>query len=74
MPSHDVEVVAVRQAASCTGGPPYMIEDNRHIGGYRRNLKADLAAGYGRVLVLSPFGGRTLQPPDWGMQLAGLWR
>jgi NTE family protein len=22
------------------------------------------------VLVLSPFGGRTRQPPDWGMQLA----
>jgi len=39
-------------------------------GGYRRNENADLAAGYERVLVLSPFGGRSLHPPDWGMQLA----
>ncbi|HAG59791.1 MAG TPA: patatin, partial [Arthrobacter bacterium] len=30
----------------------------------------DLAAGYGQVLVLSPFGGKTLQPLEWGMQLA----
>jgi NTE family protein len=58
-------------AASCSSGLPYRIGDNRYIdGGYRRNENADLAAGYGRVLVLSPFGGRTLQPLDWGMQLA----
>src|SRR4249919_488986 len=58
-------------AASCASGLPYRIGDNRYIdGGYRRNENADLAAGYGRVLVLSPFGGRTLQPLDWGMQLA----
>jgi NTE family protein len=58
-------------AASCASGLPYRIGDNRYIdGGYRRNENADLAAGYGRVLVLSPFGGRTLQPRDWGMQLA----
>ena len=58
-------------AASCASGLPYTIGDNRYIdGGYRRNENADLAAGYGRVLVLSPFGGRTLQPLDWGMQLA----
>jgi len=61
-------------AASCANGfgvPPHGIGDNRYIdGGYRRNENADLAAGYGRVLVLSPFGGRTLQPLDWGMQLA----
>jgi NTE family protein len=58
-------------AASCASGLPYRIGDSRYIdGGYRRNENADLAAGYGRVLVLSPFGGRTLQPPDWGMQLA----
>ena len=43
---------------------------NRYInGGYRRNENADLAAGYGRVLVLSPFGGRSRHPLDWGMHL-----
>jgi NTE family protein len=58
-------------AASCASGLPYRIGDNRYIdGGYRRNENADLAAGCGRVLVLSPFGGRTLHPLDWGMQLA----
>ncbi|HEY8701204.1 MAG TPA: patatin-like phospholipase family protein [Arthrobacter sp.] len=58
-------------AASCASGLPHRIGDNRYIdGGYRRNENADLAAGYRRVLVLSPFGGRTLQPLDWGTQLA----
>ena len=58
-------------AASCASGLPYGIGHNRYIdGGFRRNENADLAAGYERVLVLSPFGGRTLQPLDWGMQLA----
>ena len=58
-------------AASCASGLPYRIGDSRYIdGGFRRNENADLAAGYGRVLVLSPFGGRTLHPLDWGMQLA----
>jgi NTE family protein len=58
-------------AASCASGLPYRIGDNRYIdGGYRRNENADLAAGYRRVLVLSPFGGRTRHPLDWGMQLA----
>jgi NTE family protein len=58
-------------AASTASGPPYRIGDNRYIdGGYRRNENADLAAGYGRVLVLSPFGGRTRHPLEWGMQLA----
>src|SRR6476646_3252871 len=58
-------------AASCASGFAYSIGDNRYIdGGYRRNENADLAVGSGRVLVLSPFGGRTLQPLDWGMQLA----
>jgi len=60
-------------AASCANGfgvPPYSIGDNRYIdGGYRRNENADLAAGYGRVLVLSPFGGRSRHPLDWGMHL-----
>jgi NTE family protein len=58
-------------AASCASGLPYRIGDNRYIdGGYRRNENADLAAGYERVLVLSPFAGRTRHPLDWGMQLA----
>jgi NTE family protein len=60
-------------AASCANGfgvPPYSIGDNRYIdGGYRRNENADLAVGYGRVLVLSPFGGRSRHPIGWGMHL-----
>jgi NTE family protein len=61
-------------AASCANGfgvPPYQVGDNCYIdGGYRRNENADLAAGYGRVLVLSPFGGRSRHPAEWGMALA----
>jgi NTE family protein len=61
-------------AASTSNGfgvPPYSIAGNRYInGGYRRNENADLAAGYGRVLVLSPFGGRSRHPLEWGMHLA----
>jgi NTE family protein len=59
-------------AASCSSGRPYRIGDRRYIdGGYRSNAEnADLAAGFARVLVLSPFGGRTLTPLDWGMHLA----
>jgi NTE family protein len=61
-------------AASCANGfgvPPYGIGNNRFIdGGYRRNENADLAAGSERVLVLSPFGGRSRHPLDWGMDLA----
>jgi NTE family protein len=58
-------------AASCASGLPYRIGDSRYIdGGYRSNAEnADLAAGYARVLVLSPFGGRSLTPVDWGMHL-----
>jgi len=53
------------------GSGPYRIGDHRYLdGGYRRNENADLATGYGRVLVLSPLGGRTLTPLDWGQQLA----
>ncbi|MEA5456594.1 patatin-like phospholipase family protein [Sinomonas sp. JGH33] len=58
-------------AASCSSGPAYRIGENRYIdGGYRRNENADLAAGSGRVLVLSPFGGRTRHPLEWGLHLA----
>jgi NTE family protein len=53
------------------GGPPFAIGPNRYLdGGYRRNENADLAIGFERVLVLSPLGGRTLHPLEWGMQLA----
>lgn len=59
-------------AASCASGFAYSIGGSRYIdGGYRSNAEnADLAAGYARVLVLSPFGGRSRTPVDWGMHLA----
>jgi NTE family protein len=58
-------------AASTSSGFPNRIGASRYIdGGYRRNENADLAAGYERVLVLSPFGGRSRHPLEWGMQLA----
>jgi NTE family protein len=58
-------------AASCASGLPYRIGDRRYLdGGYRRNENADLAAGYARVLALSPFGGRSRTPAAWGQQLA----
>lgn len=61
-------------AASCANGfgvPPLGIGDKRYIdGGYRSVENADLAAGYERVLVLSPFGGRSRAPPAWGIHLA----
>jgi NTE family protein len=60
-------------AASTSNGfgvPPYSIGDRRYInGGYRTDMNADLAVGYARVLVLSPFGGRSLHPLDWGTHL-----
>lgn len=58
-------------AASCAGGFAYSIGERRYLdGGYRANAEnADLAAGYARILVLSPLGGRTLLPLDWGLNL-----
>jgi NTE family protein len=58
-------------AASCASGFAYRIGVGRYIdGGYRSNAEnADLAAGYARVLVLSPFGGRSRTPVNWGMHL-----
>ncbi len=65
-----VDAVAA-STANGFGVPPYSIGGSRYIdGGYRRNENADLAAGYRRVLVLSPFGGRSRHPQEWGMQLA----
>ncbi|MFJ6455761.1 patatin-like phospholipase family protein [Paenarthrobacter sp. NPDC091669] len=60
-------------AASCASGFAYSIGSNQYIdGGYRTNAEnADLAAGYARVLVLAPFGGRTRTPLEWGMHLTG---
>jgi NTE family protein len=58
-------------AASTSAMTPYGIGEDRYLnGGYRRSENADLAAGCGRVLVLSPFGGRTRMPLEWGMDLA----
>jgi NTE family protein len=59
-------------AASCASGFAYGIGGSRYIdGGYRAGAEnADLAAGCARVLVLSPFGGRSRTPVDWGMHLA----
>jgi NTE family protein len=59
-------------AASCAGGFAYAIGDRRFIdGGYRANAdNADLAAGHQRVLVLSPLGGRSFHPAEWGTHLS----
>jgi NTE family protein len=59
-------------AASCASGFAYGVAGQRYIdGGYRSNAdNADLAAGHARVLVLSPFGGRSRTPVDWGLHLA----
>lgn len=58
-------------AASTSAMLPYPIGDRRYLnGGYRRSENADLAAGYRRVLVLSPFGGRSRMPAGWRMDLA----
>ncbi len=69
-----VDLVDAVTASTANGFtvPPHSIGDGRYIdGGYRSNAEnADLAAGYGRVLVLSPFGGRSRTPVHWGMHLA----
>ena len=65
-----VDAVAA-STSSGFGSPPYRIGKNKYIdGGYRRNENADLAEGFLRVLVLSPLGGRTRHPLQWGMHLA----
>ena len=67
-----VDLVDAVAASTAGGGFAFGIGIGRYIdGGYRRSSEnADLAAGYKRVLVLSPLGGKTLYPLDWGMQLA----
>lgn len=58
-------------AASCSSSFPYRIGGRCYIdGGYRSNAdNADLAAGCRLVLVLSPLGGRSFHPPEWGTHL-----
>ncbi|BDV32147.1 patatin-like phospholipase family protein [Microbacterium terricola] len=58
-------------ASTSGGGFAYRIGEGRYIdGGYRSNAEnADLAAGCERVLVLSPLGGRSLTPVEWGTHL-----
>jgi NTE family protein len=57
-------------AASTAGGPAHRIGERRYIdGGYRSAENADLSAGCGRVLVLSPLGGHSLHPREWGTHL-----
>ncbi|ADG79048.1 Patatin OS=Tsukamurella paurometabola (strain ATCC 8368 / DSM / CCUG 35730 / CIP 100753 / JCM 10117 / KCTC 9821 / NBRC 16120 / NCIMB 702349 / NCTC 13040)OX=521096 GN=Tpau_2443 PE=4 SV=1 [Tsukamurella paurometabola] len=64
--------VADAVAASCSSGFALRIGDGWFIdGGYRSNAdNADVAAGYERVLVLSPFGGATRTPANWRAGLA----
>ena len=57
-------------AASTSAMTPYAIGEARYLnGGYRRSSNADLAEGFSRVLILEPFGGRSRQPLEWGMDL-----
>jgi NTE family protein len=67
-----VDLVDAVAASTSGGGSAYRIHGRGYIdGGYRANAEnADLADGYERVLVLSPFGGRSLYPAEWGTHLA----
>ncbi len=66
-----VDLVDAVAASTSGGGTPYAIGGRWYVdGGYRSNPdNADLAAGFDRVLVLSPLGGRSLFPREWGMWL-----
>ncbi|HWD61516.1 MAG TPA: patatin-like phospholipase family protein [Humibacter sp.] len=70
--SSGIDLVDAVAASTSNGfGGPYTIGENRYINGaYRRSSNADLAAGYERVLVLEPFGGKSRHPLEWGMDLA----
>jgi NTE family protein len=64
-------VDAVTASCAGPGAQAHGIGGSRYIdGGYRSNENADLAAGYERVLVLAPLGGRTRARLDWGTNLA----
>ena len=66
-----VDVIDAVAASTAGGGVPYRIGCGTYIdGGYRSNAdNADLAAGYQRVLVMSPLGGKSFHPFDWGTHL-----
>jgi NTE family protein len=65
-----VDAVAA-STANGFGVPPYIVGDKSYIdGGYPSAENAILASGYERVLVLSPFGGRSRAPLNWGVHLA----
>lgn len=50
--------------------PTVSINGTRHIdGGVRSPDNADLACGYANVVALSPLGGRSQAPPEWGTDL-----
>ena len=54
--------------------PTHSINGTRYIsGGVRSGENADLASGYANVVVLSPFGGWSQNPPQPG-QFEGLRR
>ena len=68
-----VELVDAIAASTANGFgvPPYSIGDKRYIdGGYPSAENAGLAAGCERILVLSPFAGRSRAPLHWGVHLA----
>jgi len=57
-------------AASTAGGFAHVIGGKRYIdGGYRADVNADLASGYGRVLIIPPLGLRTRKRLEWGLHL-----
>lgn len=77
-------VDAVTAATALPGSSPTICINGAHYinGGVRSPDNADLAAGYGAVVVLSPFGGRSgtlpqgqfeglRRPREWGMDLEG---
>jgi NTE family protein len=70
--SSGVDLVDAVAASTAGGGFAYRIGERWYIdGGYRANAEnADLAAGYDRVLVLSPLSGASLLPESWGTHLS----
>lgn len=66
-----VDLVDAVAASTSGGGSAYPIGERHYIdGGYRTNAdNADLAAGFERVLILAPLGGRALTPATWGTHL-----
>jgi NTE family protein len=69
-----VDLVDAVTASTALPGlvPTVSINGTRYIdGGVRSPDNADLASGYGNVVVLSPLGGRSQTPPEPGADLAG---